>query len=51
MRAAARLLARDAAADWLFLLPNLVITTADVQGVPKNATTLSFDLSSITKNP
>ena len=51
MRAAAKLLAQDAAADWLFLLPNLVVTTAKVEGVPQNATTLSFDLSSITKNP
>jgi peptide/nickel transport system substrate-binding protein len=51
LRAAARLLAEDAAADWLFLLPNLVVTTASVQGVPENATTLSFDLSTIRKTP
>ncbi|HYP46259.1 MAG TPA: ABC transporter substrate-binding protein [Propionibacteriaceae bacterium] len=49
LRSAARLLAQDAAADWLFLLPNLVITTARVEGVPPNATTLSFDLTSVTK--
>jgi peptide/nickel transport system substrate-binding protein len=51
MRAAAKLLATDAAADWLFLLPNLVVTTASVQGVPKNATTLSLDLTTIRKTP
>jgi len=51
MRAAAKLLADDAAADWLFLLPNLVVTTAKVDGVPKNATTLSFDLSGLRKAP
>ena len=49
MKAAARLLAADAAADWLFLLPNLVVTTATVTGVPQNATTLSFDLSTVRK--
>lgn len=49
MAAAAKLLADDAAADWLFLLPNLVITTPAVQGVAANATTLSFDLTSVTK--
>jgi peptide/nickel transport system substrate-binding protein len=49
MRAAAKILADDAAADWLFLLPNLVVTTANVHGVPQNATTLSFDLSTIKK--
>ena len=50
LRAAARLLSDDAAADWLFLLPNLVVTTSSVHGVPANATTLSFDLSTITKS-
>jgi len=49
MRAAAKILADDAAADWLFLLPNLVVTTAKIAGVPQNATTLSFDLSPISK--
>lgn len=49
MRQAAQILADDAAADWLFLLPNLVITTAPVEGVPQNATTLSFDLTTVKK--
>ncbi len=47
MKQAARLLADDAAADWLFLLPNLVVTTSEVTGVGKNATSLSFDLTTI----
>ncbi len=47
MKQVAKILAEDAAADWLFLLPNLVITKADITGVPKNATTLSFDLTGI----
>ncbi len=47
MKAAARYLATDAAAIWLFALPNLVITKATVTGVAQNATTLSFDLTTI----
>lgn len=47
MKQGAKLLADDAAAVWLFLLPNLVVTKASVTGVPANATTLSFDLTSI----
>ena len=41
--------ADDAAADWLFLLPNLVITRADITGVAENATGLSFDLSQVAR--
>lgn len=50
MKQAARILATDAAADFLFLLPNLVVTKADISGVPKNSTSLSFDLSTITRS-
>lgn len=49
MKSAARLLSDDAAANWLFLLPQLVVTTPQVTGVPQNATTMSFDLTSIAK--
>lgn len=49
MKEVARILAEDAAADWLFLLPNLVITTSDITGLPENATTLSFDLTRVTR--
>ena len=48
MKAAVRYLADDAAAIWLFALPNLVITKATISGVAQNATTLSFDLTTIT---
>lgn len=48
MKQAVRHLADDVAAIWLFALPNLVITKATISGVSENATTLSFDLSTIT---
>ena len=51
MRQAAKVLADDAAADFLFLLPSLVITTAKVTGIEKNATSLSFDLTSAAMRP
>jgi len=47
MKTAARYLAEDAAAIWLFALPNLVITKATITGVGQNATSLSFDLTTI----
>ncbi len=47
MKAAARYLAEDAAAVWLFVLPNLVITKPTVSGVATNATSLSFDVTTI----
>ena len=47
MKVAVRYLADDCAAIWLFALPNLVITKSTVTGVPANATTLSFDLTTI----
>ena len=47
MKQAARYLAEDAAAIWLFALPNLVITKPTISGVAPNATSLSFDLTTI----
>lgn len=47
MKQACRRLADEAAAIWLWSMPNLVITKAGVTGVEENATTLSFDLSNI----
>lgn len=47
MGRAARLLSEDAGSDWLFLLPNLIVTTAQVDGIQANATTLSFDLTDV----
>jgi len=50
MKKVAKILADDAVADWLFLLPNLVITKRDITGLPKNATGLSFDLSQVARS-
>lgn len=47
MKAAARLLAEDAAAIWLYVLPNLVVTRAGITGIPTNATSLSFDATTM----
>jgi peptide/nickel transport system substrate-binding protein len=50
MRDAARLLAEDAAADWLFLQPNLVVAAADVTGLPENRVGEPFDLTGISRS-
>lgn len=47
MKKAARFLAEDAAAVWLFALPNLVITKSTITGLPQNQTTLSFDVTTL----
>ena len=47
LRKAAKVLADDAAADWLFLLPNIIITTTEVSGIAANGTGLSFDLTHV----
>lgn len=47
LKQAAKVLADDAAADWLFLLPNLVVTTTEISGVATNTTGLSFDLTHV----
>lgn len=47
VKAAQRILANDAASIWLWMLPNLVVTKANVSGVAQNATSLSFDVTTI----
>lgn len=47
MKAAARVLADDAASVWLWVLPNIVVTRAGISGVAANATTLAFDVTTI----
>ena len=47
LKQAAKMLADDAAADWLFLLPNLVITTTEISGITTNTTGLSFDMTHV----
>lgn len=49
MKQVSKIISDDAAADFLFLLPNLIVTTPQVQGIPQNATTLSFDLTTVKK--
>ena len=51
MKQAARILSDDAAAGFLWLLPNIVVTKADVAGVDENAPRLSFDMTSVTAPP
>jgi peptide/nickel transport system substrate-binding protein len=50
MKAAAKMLSEDAAADWLFLLPNLIVADADITGLPKNAISESFDLTGLARS-
>ena len=49
MKKAAQELSQDAAADFLFLFPNLIVADQGINGLPKNAITESFDLSAISK--
>ena len=50
MKQAAKLLATDAAGDFLWLLPSLIVATPDLSGIPQNAVTSSFDLTTIMSN-
>ncbi|MDR0487885.1 MAG: ABC transporter substrate-binding protein [Propionibacteriaceae bacterium] len=47
MKKAATILAEDAAADWLFVFPNLIVTREGINGVGENMTSLSFDVTTI----
>lgn len=49
MKQAAQLVATDAAAVWLFVLPNIVITKPGITGVPADAQSLSFDVTTIAR--
>jgi peptide/nickel transport system substrate-binding protein len=50
MKKAARRISEQAAADWLFLLPNLMVADKNVTGLPVNAITESFDLSKLSRS-
>jgi peptide/nickel transport system substrate-binding protein len=50
MKKAARRVSEQAAADWLFLLPNLVVADKNLTGLPTNAITESFDLSRLARS-
>jgi peptide/nickel transport system substrate-binding protein len=45
-----RIIAEDAAADWLFLIPNLMVVDADVQGLPENRIGESLDLTTLSRS-
>lgn len=47
MKKAAQVLSQDAAADFLFLLPNLIVADKGITGLPKNAITESLELSAL----
>ncbi len=47
LKQAAKLLADDAAADWLFLLPNIVVTKPEISGVQANQVSMSFDVTTL----
>ena len=49
MQDAGRLLAEDAAADWLFLFPYIAVADAGLSGVPQAAVEESFDVTGITR--
>jgi len=50
MKKAARTVSEDAAGDFLFLLPNLIVAEKGITGLPKNAISESFDLSSLKRS-
>ncbi len=50
MKAAARQIAEDAAADWLYLAPYLAVADAELSGVPRDAVTESFDVTAISSS-
>ncbi|MEU4509703.1 ABC transporter substrate-binding protein [Nonomuraea wenchangensis] len=47
LKQAAKLLSDDAAADWLFLFPNLIVAKKGVTGLPQNAIAESFDFTAL----
>jgi peptide/nickel transport system substrate-binding protein len=49
LRQVGRRIAEDAAADWLFLLPNLIVADTDVQGLPQNRIGESLDLTALSR--
>lgn len=50
MKKAARRLSEQAAADWLFLLPNLMVADKGLTGLPQNVISEGFDLSRLARS-
>ncbi|MDO5635436.1 MAG: ABC transporter substrate-binding protein, partial [Micrococcus sp.] len=49
MREAGALISEQAAAEFLFLLPNLMVSDPDITGLPTNAITPSFNLAKLAR--
>lgn len=49
MKKVARIIAEDAAAVWLYVLPSLVVADAEVEGLPENRISESFDLTTLSR--
>ena len=49
MQEVATTISEDAAGDWLFLLPNLIVADADITGLPENAIGEALDLTVIAR--
>jgi peptide/nickel transport system substrate-binding protein len=47
MKEVARTLTEDAAADWLYLYPNVHVYSSGLQGVPRNQLGESFDVTDL----
>ncbi|WP_134774344.1 ABC transporter substrate-binding protein [Ornithinimicrobium flavum] len=50
MKEAAALISQDAAADFLFLLPNLMVADTDITGLPENAIKEAFPLADLARD-
>jgi peptide/nickel transport system substrate-binding protein len=50
MKQLARTIAEDAAADWLFLLPNIMVADKNVAGLPKNLVGEALDLTALSRS-
>lgn len=50
MKKAARLIATDAGADFLFLLPNITVAEKGITGLPRNAVGEGLELASLTRS-
>ncbi|GAA1398086.1 ABC transporter substrate-binding protein [Luteococcus peritonei] len=45
MKKASKMLATDAAADWLWLFPHIAVSRSDITGINANTTSSSFDVT------
>lgn len=50
MKQASEMVVDDAAADWLWLMPNLIVADNDITGLPENSTSESIDLTGATRS-